>query len=141
MPTEFTEVFQFFLNMISEYSYLEFTDDELNQELTLHMRKSLANFINKKNIIADYDMEIFNRSLTDLEINIISTGMLSSYLNQKLYASSLLKQSLSSKDYQIFSNANLIAQISQLKKEADSNFQYWSQRYSLQKFVTEDGGK
>jgi len=141
MPTEFTEVFQFFLNMISEYSYLGFTEDELNEELTLHMKKSLANFVNKKNIIANYDMESFNRNLTDLEMNIISIGMLSSYLNQKLYASSLLKPNLASKDYKIFSNANLISQISQLKKETDSNFHYWCQRYSLQRFITEEGGK
>lgn len=134
--TPFEEVYSLFLSMITDYNLAEFTEEELNEELLTHMKRALSNFINT-DIKINEDIEVFNKRLSGLEINIITLGMLSSYLNQKLYNSSLLKQQLSMKDYQQFSNANMIQQISELKSKTDKEFHYYQQRYSLQQFIKE----
>lgn len=139
--TEFQEIFDSFLQKITNYDeYINFTDEELTTELTMFMKKSLAKFMNAKNITPDYMMETFNRELTQLEIEIISSGMLCEYLTAKIYSIDLLKQSLSSKDFQLYSQANHIKELREVKSMCDKDFHYWQSRYGLSSFI-KDGGK
>lgn len=139
MNTYFQDVFDSFLASITSYEFLELNEEELTMELTMLMRKSLAKFITKKNIKADYDMEEFNRELTDIEIEIIVYGMIVEWLSPRINNIELLKPSLSSKDYQIFSQANMLKELREMKLNAEKSFHYWMGRYNLLDF-TKDGG-
>lgn len=132
MVTYFEEVFDSFLSKITTFDeYLSLTEEELNEELAMLLKKSLAKFINKKDIICNYDMESFNRVLDDLEIEIISFGMVDEWLSPKINNIELLKQSLSSKDFTLYSQANHLKELLELKSKAESDFQYWIGRYSM----------
>lgn len=129
--TPFSDVFDFTISKLTDYSFFELTEDELTQEFTKKMRISLAKCITFKDIKADYDMEEFSRELSDLEIDIISNWMIVEYLNPKINSIEILKPRMASKDYQTFSQANHLKELSALRKEASSTAHYWMNRYPL----------
>lgn len=132
MNTPFSEVFNSFLSRITDYSVLTLNEEEINEEFNLLMKKALAKFKTKKNLKPDYELGEFNRELDEMEILIISLAMVSEWLQPKILSVTLLKPSLSMKDYQQFSEANQLDKLMALKKITDKDFHYWMQQYSLQ---------
>lgn len=132
MNTPFEEIRDSLLSMITSYEYLNYTEEELNEEFNMLMKRALTKFKCKKNIIPNYDMEEFNRELGELEVLVISLGMLSEWLRPKIYSITNLKPQLSMKDYQQFSNANMLKELKSLKEITDKDFHYWMQQYALQ---------
>lgn len=136
MGTYFADVFDSFLSKITTFDeYLGLTEEELNMEMKMLLKTALAKFINKKNMVADYDIECFNRKLDELEIEILAYGMVVSWLIPKINNIDLLKQSLSSKDFNFYSQANHLKELKELKNDAEKDFQYWIGRYTLSKFA------
>jgi hypothetical protein len=128
--TSFQEVYDYFLSKITTYSeYTDLTYEELQVELQQLLRVSLSECVSFKDISADYILSEFNRDLTDLEMNIISYNMIVHYLSPKINNIELLKQSLSSKDYQIYSQANHLKELMNLRNEGIQQFHYWMNRY------------
>lgn len=140
MPTEFTEVYEMFLSKITDYDILKLDEDELNQEFKMLLKKALARFIYIKDVSVDYNFEQFSRELTGLEIDIISSYMVSAWISPKINSITLLRQSLSSKDFTMHSQANHLKELIELKDSAEKEAQYWASRYSLMDF-TKNGGK
>lgn len=139
MGTYFEDVFDSFLSKITTYDeYLSLTEDELDTELKMLLKSALARFVNKKNLIADYDMDCFNRTLDELEIEILAYGMVVSWLTPKINNIELLKQSLSSKDFNFYSQANHLKELRDLKVDAEKDFQYWIGRYTLNSMIYGD---
>jgi hypothetical protein len=134
MATSFSEVYDYFFAKITTYNeYDNLTEDELNIELMQLLKASFAECLSFKDISADYTNSTFNRDLTDLEMNIISYNMVVHYLNPKINNIELLKQSLSSKDYQFYSQANHLRELMNLRQESSKQFQYWINRYGYYK--------
>ncbi len=131
--TSFDEVYNSFLSQITTYNeYQNLTQEELEIELKQLLKMSLAECMSFKDISADYDLNEFNRDLIDLEINIISYNMVVHYLSPKINNIELLKQSLSSKDYQFYSQANHLKELMDLRKDSFQQFNYWMNRYDYQ---------
>lgn len=135
METYFEEVYETFLSKITSYDYLNFTEEELNEELKVCLKSALSRFISKKNLIPNYDMECFNRPLDELEIEILSLGMIVSWLAPQINSIELLKPVMSSKDFTVYSQANHLSELRGIKSDADKDFQYWVGRYDLNKLV------
>lgn len=125
MNTQLEEIYGLFLSNITDYDFLELSEEDLNNELAMLLKKSLAKFRYKDNIKIDDIMEEFTKELTDSEMNVISLGMLSEYLKSKIYNIELLKMSLGSKDWQMYSQANHLKELMNLKKETDADFHYY----------------
>lgn len=131
MNTPFEEVFDVFLSKITDYEILKLEEEEINEELEMVLRKAFSRFVTIKKCRLDKELKEFTRELTDLEINIIATFMLSEWLKPKIYAISLLKQSLSSKDYSMYSQANHLKELIDLKTVTDKDAHYWMNRYNI----------
>jgi hypothetical protein len=131
--TTFDEVYNYFLAKISTNEYITLTDTELEVELQQLLRTSFAECVSFKNTSADYVLNQFNRDLTDLEMNIISYNMVVHYLSPKINNIELLKQSLSSKDFQMYSQANHLSKLIELKNDSLKQFHYWMNRYGYLK--------
>lgn len=132
--TSFHEVYDYFLSKITTYNeYTNLTPEELEVELKQLLRVSLSECVSFKDISADNILNEFNRDLTDLEMNIISYNMVVHYLSPKINNIELLKQSLSSKDYQIYSQANHLKELMSLRNNGIEQFHYWMNRYGYLK--------
>ncbi len=136
--TTFDDILTYFLASITDYSFLQMTEEDIETEITLLLRKSLANFFSKESMTYNETIGEFSRKLTDLELNIIINGMLFFYLDQRIYNISLIKQSLSTKDFAMYSQQQHLATLLRLKQETNREYHYLQNRYELQNFI-EDG--
>ncbi|WP_257645262.1 hypothetical protein [Bacillus velezensis] len=125
MPTPFEEIYGFFLPKLTDYSFLNISDQDLADTLEPLLRSSSIKFRRCKKDLTDRDQELkqFNEDLSDEEKEILACFMVVEYLTPKIVTADLLHQTLSSKDFKLYSQANHIKEIRELrnliKKEAE----------------------
>lgn len=134
MATPYTEVYEYFLSKISDYSFLNLTDQELEDDLRIYLRTSISNFDTAKSDLSNRDeiLKQFSDDLSDKELDILSNLMVVAYLKSKLITSETYKLAMSDNDYKIYSQANHIKELSNLYKamqtEADKMMTKFSYR-------------
>ena len=136
--TTFQEVYNYFLSKITTYEFGELTQEELDLELEQSLKSTIAKCVVLEKIELDTTLKEFSRDLSNLEMDIISYGMVVEYLTPKIYSIELLKQSLNSSDYTMYSQANHLAQLLNTKKDATYQFHYWMNRYGFLKKMGRD---
>jgi hypothetical protein len=117
MATPFSDVYAFFTGKISDYSFLKLTQIELEDNLENYLNSASVKFRRCKKDLSDKDKtnNQFNIDLSDEEKEILSTLMIVEYLSPKLVTSDLLQQQLGTKDYKLYSQANHIKEIRELR--------------------------
>ena len=120
MNTELQEIYGMFLSSITDYSIPLMSNNDFEEEMLVLLKKSIARFRFKKDIAIDELMGEFTRELTDEEKNILALGMVSEWVKPKIYSVEVMKMKMNSKDYQLFSEANHIDKLINIKKEADA---------------------
>lgn len=138
--TYFEEVYSFFFSKITTYDEFMSDDEEENrQELLVLLRTSLARAIELNSIKIDEDMECFSRPLTYLEIEILSMGMVLSWMERKVNNVENFEQFLSTKDYTLHSQANHLKELLAAKDNTYTEFRYLIKRYSMDNFIKKRG--
>ena len=131
MNTELQEIYGMFLSNITDYSIPLLSDEDFEEEMLMLLKKSIAKFRFKKDIAIDELMGEFTRELTDEEKNILALGMVSEWVKPKIYSVEVMKMKMNSKDYQLYSESNMLTTLQKIKKEADAEFDYYMDIYSL----------
>ena len=113
--TPITEVYDSFLLKISDYNFISITDEEIEQDLFGYFKPARAKFYRCKNsleLVENQDGEkSFTVKLEPLEIEVLATLMLVEYLKPSLLSSETLKQTLSDKNFKIYSQASQLREI------------------------------
>lgn len=123
--TQYSELNALFLSKISDYSFLNLTTEQLEGQLEQLMKSAISRFRFCKSDLTKRDATLkqFNVTLTDTEQEVIVALMIVEYLKPKIVTSEILKQSLSSRDYSMYSQANHLKELTSLyqvmKAEAD----------------------
>ncbi|HXW03437.1 MAG TPA: hypothetical protein VD651_04160 [Nitrosarchaeum sp.] len=116
MATPFEDIYDSFLAKVTDYSFVSFTEIELEEEFEKYLRFACTKFSSAGNrLLKNHNTKEFNFDLTDLEIEIISLLMIVEYLNPKIVATENMKQYLATKDYKIYSQANHLSKMIELK--------------------------
>lgn len=133
MATPYDSIYQSFLQKISDYSFLSMDDTVLKNNLSGYLKSSITKFKRCKHDLSERDDIVgqFNIDLTDEEIEILSIYMMVEYLSPKLVTSDLIAQSLSSQDFNIYSQANHIKEIRLLRDSYKSEADQAMMRYTL----------
>lgn len=118
--TPYMKVYNRFLSKIRDYPILlELKRDEdfVKAMLYDYMIGAIANFTYESHKVKNRDdnLEQFNSELTDTEIEILAKYMVIEYLNPYLISSDKIENNLSSKDFNSYSPANLMRQISEIQ--------------------------
>jgi pyruvate-formate lyase-activating enzyme len=118
MATPFSEVYDSFLTKIDDASLLSLTTENVESIMKNWLVSAITLFPKCKKDLNDIDevLQQFNVDLNITEIEILSTWMKYSYLDKKVYRETLLKQSNSSKDNAMYSQANHLQQLINLKE-------------------------
>lgn len=114
MATSYTEIIDRFLSTVSEYMLLNMTDEERYEMLSSYIINAATQFDSTCIYdLRDRDNELgqFNTTLPDEEIDILVDLMRVEWLKHKLYNSEKLRNGMSTKDYTVFSPANLLNEI------------------------------
>jgi len=125
MATSYQVIYERFLPKISDYSFLNLTENEVEYQLEKYLKSSIVKFRYCTKLSDRNEIEkSFNENLTDEEQEILSILMCVEYLSPKILTDDLLRQTLSSKDYTLYSQANHIKEVRSIqdsfKSEAKS---------------------
>lgn len=116
MATSYENIYSRFLPKITDYSFLNLSDAEVEDHLETFLKSSIIKFrYCDKLSERDELIKQFTEDLTDEEIEILSILMCVEYLTPKLLTDDLLKQKLNSKDYSLYSQANHVKEIRGLR--------------------------
>lgn len=116
MATSYQEIYSRFTPKITDYSFVNLSDDEVEEYFETFMKSSIIKFrYCDKLSDRDETLKQFNKDLTDEEQEILSILMCVEYLTPKLLTDDLLKQTLNSKDYSLYSQANHVKEIRELR--------------------------
>ena len=122
MATPYMSIFTSFLDKVTDPYLAEMEDDELSAYLIRLLNNSVPKFRKCKNNLNDRDdiLEQFNMTLFDEDIEILANLMVIEWLRPQVNNLELLKQALSSKDFNISSQANHLKELQALRKDAQS---------------------
>lgn len=126
-------VYSRFLSLISDYAYLELTEEELELELETKLEIALSKLVRFEPVTYSSISKTFSRNLTSLEITILAHALLVEWLNMKLYNVRQMEFLLSSKDFNAFSGANHIKEMTSLQLYAEEQCQYLMKQYTFLK--------
>ena len=98
MNTEIQEVVDLYLAKIENFDYLQYTEDELLEELKPMMTSAISKLFTI-DVKIDRDLLEFDRELEPIEMNIIALGLVAEFVTQKVNSVKVMKNHLSTKDF------------------------------------------
>lgn len=127
-----------FLNKISEFELLKFDDNTRTEIIDGYRKRAVSAF--KKNCKVDlfttgddenriYDVEVDDEDADEL-IDIISEGMLIQWLKPYVYQQDLLQNILNTRDYTLYSPAELLLRVGNAYKKAQGDYTQMIREYS-----------
>ena len=127
-----------FLNKISEFEMLKL-DDNIRTEIVDGYRKRAVSAF-RKNCLVDlfttgddeervYMVDVSDDDLDEL-VDIISEGMVVPWLKPFVYQQDLLQNMLNTRDYTLYSPAELLKRVGSAYKEAQKDFTQMIREYS-----------
>ena len=127
-----------FLNKISEFEMLKL-DDNIRTEIVDGYRKRAVSAF-RKNCLVDlfttgddeervYMVDVSDDDLDEL-VDIISEGMVVQWLKPFVYQQDLLQNMLNTRDYTLYSHAELLKRVGSAYKEAQKDFTQMIREYS-----------
>ena len=144
--TPITEIYETFLRKISDYTFLSdnITEEEINEELFGYFESARAKFHKCKNdleTIEDSGEVFVKGDLTPYEKEVLVKLMLVEYMTPQLISSETIKQSLSDKDFKIYSQANQLRELNLLYRQLQREAQKMITEYTYFGMTDENGIK
>ena len=142
MNTTLEEVITLYLAKIENFDYLQYSEEELLEELS-PMLLSATSKLFSLNLKIDFDMEEFNRELEPIEQNLVALGLVEEFLTQKVNSIKVLKNHLTTKDFNLYSSANMLKQLRETLDSVSKEKYYLETRYEYKKRIRKilDGDK
>lgn len=119
MATPYEKVYDSFLPKLQSYDIATMADDEVIDYMHDLLMTAINNFhvCHKDLHDVDEDKKQFNEDLSSIEIEILSNYMVLAYVDATYVRTpTLLKVSLSSSDFNSFSNANHLSKLTEMQQ-------------------------
>jgi hypothetical protein len=118
LPTLFQEIFDIFLDKVKDYTFLSLTAEDMDTLLSGYLKSAIVKF-KKSKVDLSYDPHLmqFNNELGYEEMEILAMLMCVEYITPQIMTTEILKQTLASKDYQMFSQAQHLKELKDLRKQ------------------------
>ena len=141
MGTPFTEVYNRFLGKITDDMYMEWTEEDTKKDLKNILIDAIPSFEFPRFPLYDFDIdaETFNCHLTSEEINIFALLMYNTWLQRQVASVEQTRMKYSGSDFKMTSQANHLAKLMELKKEAERQSHHMQRLYKRRKIIDENG--
>lgn len=142
MSTTSDEIFEVFTSKLSDYRYLEYTDDELKGEFGRLLRNAMSRFYTCDKLTSyNKDLKEFGEELSYDEIDILSELMVLFWMAREVSNIERFKDRLSSKDFQNHSKANLLDKVLNSKKDKSNEVDKIMAEYGNRKLMQSIRGR
>ena len=136
MGTPIQAVYRKFLGMIEDEEWLLVDEDVIEELMLNYLENATVEFTQcKKDLSIDYDSLCFYEELSLNEILILAWGMVIHYLQPKIKREENLRQFVSDKDFSKLSNANMLAKLIALEKDARKQLETYQNKYKFKDCV------
>lgn len=120
MGTSYGSIYERFLSSISDYSFSVLTQQESEDIFLTYLKKAVPKFTQcKTDLIRDDNVGEFQEDLTELEQEILAAFMVVEWINPKVKNADLLEMYLGSKDFRIYSPANMLKELREAKNDVE----------------------
>ena len=128
-----------FLSKITEYEFVQLFEEHREPIVDGYLKRALSGF--KKNCKYDFfttgddeqrafDVEIDEDDLEEI-VDIVSEGMVVQWLKPYVYQQALLENALSTRDFNVYSPAELLRRVGSAYKQAQKDYTQMIREYSF----------
>lgn len=129
-----------FLSKISEYQLLGLTDEDRDSVVSGYLRRALSNSTLQKVYGKDFlsaaddvtgvlDVDFSDEEIDEF-VDIVSEGMLVQWLKPYVYQQELLQNVMNTRDYTMYSPAELLMRVGNAYQKAQSDYTQMIREYS-----------
>lgn len=140
MATPYVTVFSSFLDKISDSYLLSMDDADLEEQLLKFLGSSIPKFRKCKVNLSERDSVKFLNDLSDEEIEILANLMVVEWLRPRINSLELLKQSLGTRDFQLYSQSSHLKELSNLRKMTLEEINYLITSYTYSSNLLDELG-
>lgn len=133
MATPYNKIYDRAMFRFRDYEFLRLTEYDRELVLENHLKSAEADFID----ICRYDLTKINDALKEYEedldnetIDVLAAGVAYYWMSSKVLSEELFQNNLSLKEYTIHSPANLLRELTVLRKDLRKEFNRKMIRYS-----------
>ena len=137
--TPVENVYDKFVSLVDDIDFEKFSDEDIEHHFRNWLELAITEFVDfydkykpsieQDNIGNCYIVKNNNRMLTLEETNILAHGMCIFWFDSKVQRKEMLEQRFNTRDYNQLSNANMLAQNKELRKDLRTNFFVLTNRY------------
>lgn len=140
-PTPFEDIYNRFFGKITDDMYMEWTEEDTKKDLKNILIDAIPGFEFPRFPLYDFniDTETFNCHLTSEEINIFALLMYNTWLQRQVASVEQTRMKYSGSDFKMTSQANHLAKLMELKKEAERQSHHMQRLYKRRKIIDKDG--
>lgn len=138
MATPYTDVYDFFLAKVEDFSFVDTekypTQEELENDFWKYLRSAIVRFKQSKINLSDRDevLKQFNLDLTDDEKEILSILMVLAYIQPKITSVQNMEQRLVDREYKSYSQGKHLEEMIKLKKDLQSEISQLISAYTFE---------
>lgn len=136
--TPFADIYDKFLTQIRSTSFAQLIQADFEEEAYNYLSKSAyLDFKRCKQDLSDVDLvkKQFNVTLTQEEQWILAYGMVLTWISKTVRDENKLKEKLGTKDYTMYSPANMLKELKDLEKLTAYNFRRLIVSYTYNSFI------
>lgn len=140
-PTPFEDIYDRFFGKITDDMYMEWTEEDTKKDLKNILIDAIPGFEFPRFPLYDFDIdaETFNCHLTSEEINIFALLMYNTWLQRQVASVEQTRMKYSGSDFKMTSQANHLAKLMELKKEAERQSHHMQRLYKRRRIIDKDG--
>lgn len=140
-PTPFEDIYNRFLGLITDDMYLEWTREDTLKDVKNILLQAIPGFEFPRFPLYDYDpnLEMFGCYLTSEEVNIFALLMYNVWLQRQVASVENTRMKYSGADFKMTSQANHLAKLIELKKEAERQAHHMQRLYKRRKLIDDKG--
>ena len=137
--TNFDSIYDRFLGKITDDMYMEWTEEDTKRDMYNILMDAIPGFEFPRFPLYDFSDTAFNTELTSEEINILALLMYNVWLQRQVASIENTRMKYSGSDFKMTSQANHLAKLIELKKEAERQTHHMQRLYRRRKTVTSSG--
>ncbi|MFA1510079.1 hypothetical protein ACDN41_12685 [Priestia aryabhattai] len=124
--TPYESIYDRFLSKITDYELKDLIVDSLEDaknQLLKYLRSAIVDFYNCNNDLSlrDDTTESFETRLSDIEQEILANYMVTHWMKPQVLRLENIRKGLGSKDFTVFSGANHLKQLQELKTQLEND--------------------